>query len=294
MLLVRYRREHGGAPEVGVLEGAVVRQVEVAGIGALLRLSAMEIRERLARAGEMVAVSDVSLLAPIDGRMEVWAAGVTYERSRSARMEESVSADVYDHVYGAPRPELFFKAAAWRVVTDGDPVGVRSDSLLNVPEAELAAVANSDGEIVGWTVCNDMSSRSIEGENPLYLPQAKVYAGSCALAAGVRPAWEVDTAALAINLEVRRGGTVAWAGGVNTDQLRRSPAELVRYLFAGEQFPDGVVLSTGTGIVPGMDFGLVDSDEVIVNVELVGTLRNVVKVGKEYFSWLATSQPKLA
>jgi len=289
MLLVRYRREHGGGPEVGVLEGGVVRHVEAAGIGALLRLSAVEIRERLESVREPVAVSDVSLLAPLDGRMEVWAAGVTYERSRSARMEESTTADVYDHVYGARRPELFFKAVAWRVVTDGEPVGLRSDSHLNVPEAELAAVANAYGEIVGWTVCNDMSSRSIEGENPLYLPQAKVFAGSCALATGIRPAWEIETAALNISLEVRRGGTVAWAGSVNTDQLRRTPTELISYLFAGEQFPEGVVLSTGTGIVPGMDFGLVDGDEVIVTVDRVGALRNVVRVGKEYFTWLATS-----
>jgi len=289
MLLVRYLRGGNSDPEVGVVDGTGVRRVDVAGIGALLRLPATEIRARLEQAGEVIDGSDVTLLAPIDGRMEVWAAGVTYARSRQARMEESSMADVYSLVYDADRPEIFFKAAAWRVVGDGDPIAIREDSPLNVPEAELAAVANAAGEIVGWTVCDDVSSRSIEGANPLYLPQAKVYAGSCALAGGIRPAWEVDTGALGIRLEVRRDGEAAWTGAVNTDQLRRTPTELVSYLFAAEQFPDGVVISTGTGIVPEMDFTLHEGDEVVIAIDEVGVLRNVVRIGKEPFAWLAAS-----
>ena len=153
------------------------------------------------------------LLPPIDGGTEVWAAGVTYARSRSAREEESSVSRVYELVYEADRPELFFKSVAWRVVTDGEPIGIRQDSDVNVPEAELALVVNAAGETVGYTVCNDVSSRSIEGENPLYLPQAKMYAGSCALASGIRPAWEVtDPGRLGIELEVSRAGGTGLAG----------------------------------------------------------------------------------
>ena len=139
-----------------------------------------------------VPVDGLEFLPPLDGRGEVWCAGVTYERSRGARMEESTEQSVYDKVYTADRPELFQKAPAWRVVTDGEPVGIRVDSGHDVPEPELAVVANSHGEIVGFTVCNDMSSRSIEGVNPLYVPQAKLFAGGCALATGIRPVWEVE------------------------------------------------------------------------------------------------------
>jgi 2-dehydro-3-deoxy-D-arabinonate dehydratase len=136
-------------------------------------------------------------------------------------------------------------------------------------------------------VCNDVSSRSIEGENPLYLPQAKVYAGSCALATGIRPAWELDISRLSIDLDVTRDGVTVWAGQVDTGQIRRPPSELVHYLYAEEQFPDGAVLSTGTGIVPGMEFGLADGDEVTVSIDGIGALRNVVRTGKPSFAWLA-------
>jgi 2-dehydro-3-deoxy-D-arabinonate dehydratase len=287
MFLVRYQYGESGAPFVGVLEGPEVRRVDAPGIGALLSLPIAEIRERLECAADPVPVADVTLRAPIDGRMEVWAAGVTYARSRDARMEESTTADVYSLVYDADRPELFFKAVAWRVVTDGEPIAIRGDSPLNVPEAELAVVANADGDIVGWTVSDDVSSRSIEGANPLYLPQAKVYAGSCALATGIRPAWEVATDALNVFLEVRRGGVMAWSGTINTERLRRPPSELLSYLFAGDQFPEGVILSTGTGIVPEMDFALQEGDEVLITIDEVGTLRNSVRVGKASFAWLA-------
>jgi 2-dehydro-3-deoxy-D-arabinonate dehydratase len=276
VLLIRYRRRGKSDPEVGALEGARIRVVDADGIGGLLRHSIEEIRALVTGTGEEIALADVTLLAPVDGRMEVWAAGVTYARSRQARMEESATGDVYSRVYDAERPELFFKALPWRVVTDGEPIAVRRDSPLNVPEAELAAAVTAGGEIAGWTVCNDVSSRSIEGANPLYLPQAKVYAGSCALAAGIRPAWEVDAGALVIDIEVTRDGVATWSGRVGTDQLRRSPAGLVAHLYAEQPFPDGAILSTGTGIVPGMEWSLSDGDIVTISIDGVGRLRNPV------------------
>jgi 2-dehydro-3-deoxy-D-arabinonate dehydratase len=245
-----------------------------------------------APAGESQAIEDVMLLPPIDGRTEVWAAGVTYERSRTAREEESSVAHVYELVYEADRPELFFKSVAWCVVTDNEPVAIRSDSELNVPEAELALVINAHGEIIGYTVCNDMSSRTIEGENPLYLPQAKLYAGSCALATGIRPAWEVPHPDnLGITLTVTREGTTAWLGSTNTSAMRRKPDELVTWLCAEESFPAGVILSTGTGLVPEMDFNLHLGDVVSIVIEQIGTLTNTVLTGKDSFSWLTASMP---
>jgi 2-dehydro-3-deoxy-D-arabinonate dehydratase len=234
----------------------------------------------------------VTLLPPADGRMEVWAAGVTYHRSREARLEESGGADFYQKVYEADRPEVFFKSVPWRVVTDGEPIAIRRDSPLNVPEAELAIVVNSAAEIVGYTVGNDMSSRAIEGENPLYLPQAKIYAGACALAPGIRPAWEVDPGDLAISLRITRGDGVAWSGRTSTSQLERPLQSLVDCLFAEEQFPDGAIISTGTGIVPEMDFTLRPGDVVSIEIEEAGTLTNRVVAGKTAFGWLADGSPR--
>jgi len=183
---------------------------------------------------------------------------------------------------------LFFKSVAWRVVTDGEPVSLRGDSALNVPEAELAVVANGEGEIVGYTACNDMSSRSIEGENPLYLPQAKIYTGSCALATGIRPAWEVgDPLDLGIELTVTREGERAWQGRSSTASMVRTPEDLVGWLFREQSFPDGVILSTGTGIVPEMAFSLRPGDVVTIAIEQVGRLANPVVEGKEGFDWLS-------
>ena len=190
--------------------------------------------------------------------MEVWAAGVTYERSRAARMAESEqSADIYDRVYAAERPELFFKSAAWRVSGPGEPVSVRSDSSIDVPEPELAVVLNADGAATGYTICNDMSSRSIEGQNPLYLPQAKTYAGSCALGPWIVPAWELpDPYALTIELTISRDGEVAWAGTAATSTLHRKIDELAAWLFRENDFPAGAILSTGTSLVPELPFTL--------------------------------------
>lgn len=289
MHLVRYRLP-GGRPQVGVRAGETVAPVAgVTTMAALLRLTADDLRSHLDAAGEFaVPVGEAELLAPLDGLAEVWCAGVTYERSRGARMEESTEQSVYDRVYSAPRPELFPKAPAWRVVTDGEPIGIRDDSGHDVPEPELAVVANSRGEIVGYTICNDVSSRSIEGENPLYIPQAKVFAGGCALATGIRPAWEVgDPTKLTIDLVIRRDGAEVFTGTTSTDKLVRKLQDLIDVLFAPNEFPDGVVLATGTGIVPELDFALRSGDVVEISISELGTLTNTVEVGRAPFAFLA-------
>lgn len=288
MHLVRYLLP-GQRPQVGVRTGDTVAPVSgVATMAELLRLSAEEFRRATDRRGDGVPVAEVTLLPPLDGRGEVWCAGVTYERSRGARMEESTEQSVYDRVYSAPRPELFPKSPAWRLVTDGEQIGIRADSGHDVPEPELAIVANSRGEIVGFTICNDVSSRSIEGENPLYIPQAKVFAGGCALATGIRPAWEVaDPKNLTIDLTIRRDGADVFTGTTSTKQLIRELQDLIDVLFAGNDFPDGVVLATGTGIVPELDFALRAGDEVAISISEVGTLTNTVAVGREPFAFLA-------
>jgi 2-dehydro-3-deoxy-D-arabinonate dehydratase len=289
--VVRYIDRVEQAVRVGVRKDGTVQPIAVRDLSELLARSASDWPGLLESAsGERRAVGDVILLPPIDGKTEVWAAGVTYERSRSARQEESSVAQVYELVYQADRPELFFKSVAWRVVTDLEPVAIRNDSELNVPEAELALVINAFGEIVGYTVCNDMSSRTIEGENPLYLPQAKLYAGSCALATGIRPAWEVpEPGDLGIDLTVTRDGSTAWHGSTSTRAMYRKPEELVAWLFAEESFPAGVILSTGTGLVPEMDFSLRLGDVVRIVIDEVGTLTNTVLTGKDSFSWLTDS-----
>jgi 2-dehydro-3-deoxy-D-arabinonate dehydratase len=220
------------------------------------------------------------VLAPIGGQ-EVWAAGVTYTRSRDARVAESGTPDPYERVYAAERPELFFKAAPGRVRGPGEPVGIRGDSGWDVPEPELAVVADSGGRIVGYANGNDMSSRSIEGENPLYLPQAKIYTGSCALGPCLATPDEVPgLASLLISLRVVRGGAEAVADTVKVADLHRQPAELVRWLFRALEFPVGVVLLTGTAIVPPPAFTLRAGDEVINATTGLGELRNVVEVVK--------------
>jgi 2-dehydro-3-deoxy-D-arabinonate dehydratase len=288
MHLVRYLLP-GQRPQPGVRTGDTVAPVRgVATMAELLRLTVEELRSATGDLGDGVPVADVTLLPPLDGRGEVWCAGVTYERSRGARMEESTEQSVYDRVYSAPRPELFPKSPAWRLVTDGEQIGIRADSGHDVPEPELAIVANSRGQLVGFTVCNDVSSRSIEGENPLYIPQAKVFAGGCALATGIRPAWEVaDPKNLTIDLAIRRDGADVFTGTTSTKQLVRELQDLVDVLFAANEFPDGVILATGTGIVPELDFALRAGDEVAISISEVGTLTNTVAVGREPFAFLA-------
>src|SRR5262249_6292735 len=221
------------------------------------------------------------VLAPIDGQTEVWAAGVTYKRSEEARVEESATPDIYSRVYRAERPELFFKANARRVAGPEAPISVRSDSTWDVPEPEVAVVVNAFGEIVGYTIGNDVSSRSIEGENPLYLPQAKVYAGCCALGPGVTPAWEVaDPYALGIRMRIERGGRSHWEGETSMREFARRLEDLVAYLFREDTFPDGVILSTGTALVPESPFTLESGDVVTIEIDELGTLRNPVVRGK--------------
>ena len=218
------------------------------------------------------------LLPPI-GSQEVWAAGVTYYRSRNARMEESKSAgggDFYDRVYSATRPELFFKAMPHSVVGQGGKVAIRDDAKWSVPEPELALFITPSGNVAGYTVGNDMSSRDIEGENPLYLPQAKVYDRSCALGPCLLLADEPLPVATEIALEIRRGATVAFSGATTLKEMKRNPEELVRYLYRNHSFPYGCFLLTGTGIVPPDSFTLQAGDEIHITIPPIGTLVNMV------------------
>jgi len=285
--IVRYADRTDGTPHVGIRVSNGVAPLEVDSMSALLSMSLSDIRGLVEATNESLVPADALIaLPPADGLMEVWAAGVTYSRSKEARVEESSQSDVYDKVYKAERPELFFKALPWRVVTDGEPIAIRRDSTLNVPEPELAIVVNAGCEIVGYTICNDVSSRIIESENPLYLPQAKMYAGSCALASGVRPSWDVNLADLTISMLIERNGKSIWEGSSSTSYLRRSPQELVDYIFREEQFPHGVIISTGTGIVPELSFSLSAGDIVSIAIAEIGVLRNPVVDGKPSMAWL--------
>ena len=219
-----------------------------------------------------------TLLAPVQGQ-EVWAAGVTYLISRSARNEESGGHDFYDRVYDADRPELFFKTAPGRVRGPGGQIGVRADSGWDVPEPELALVVNAGAEIVGYTIGNDVSSRSIEGENPLYLPQAKTYRGSCALGPCLVPVAEApDPAEMEIRLAIARDGDQVFEDSTQVALLKRGPEELVDWLFRAQDFPVGVVLLTGTSIVPAQEFTLRAGDEVRIAITGLGEHVNTVEV----------------
>ena len=217
-------------------------------------------------------------LAPI-GSQEVWAAGVTYYRSRNARMEESKSAgggDFYDRVYSATRPELFFKSTPHRVVGSGANVAIRSDARWSVPEPELTLCITPSGKIVGYTIGNDMSSRDIEGDNPLYLPQAKVYDRSCALGPCLLIADEALPPSTEIAIEIRRAGESAFSGTTTLAEMKRDPKELVEYLYRDNSFPRGCFLMTGTGVVPPDSFTLRAGDEIRIQIAPIGTLVNTV------------------
>ncbi|MGN9909031.1 fumarylacetoacetate hydrolase family protein [Phytohabitans sp. LJ34] len=258
---------------------AVSHDGALRGLGAtladLLALPLAEARARYEAAAE--PMDGARSLAPVDAQ-EVWAAGVTYQRSREGRREESGHAALYDHVYSSSRPEIFFKATAARVVGDGEPVGIRADSGWDVPEAEVGLVVNAAGEVFGYTVGNDVSSRSIEGENPLYLPQAKVYTRSCALGPAIVPVWEAGPGPFPVSVRVERDGAEAWAAQTSTARLARTHDDLVSWLTRALDFPAGVVLLTGTGVVPDRDFTLRAGDVVTIDVGGVGTLRNPVTV----------------
>ncbi len=235
-------------------------------------------RARAAITKNSTPFDPASVVAPI-GNQEVWAAGVTYYRSRNARMEESKDAgggSFYDRVYAAERPELFFKATGRRVVGPRSPVRIRSDAKWSVPEPELTLLINPTGAIVGYTIGNDMSSRDIEGENPLYLPQAKVYDGSCALGPCILLSADLLDKSTNIKLEVARQGKIVFAGSTSLAELKRDPQELAKFLFRDNSFPQGAFLMTGTGIVPGDDFSLARGDAIRIDIEGIGTLENHV------------------
>ncbi|CAB4533792.1 unannotated protein [freshwater metagenome] len=220
-----------------------------------------------------------TLAAPIAPEIELWGAGVTYLRSRDARKEESGVPDVYQRVYEADRPELFFKSTAVRARGTGAKIGIRYDSAASVPEPEVAIFINKHREIIGYGICNDVTSRSIEGENPLYLSQAKIYIGSTSLGPDITPSWLAPAAQeMTIKAKILRGASTTWEAQTSLGQLNRTLEDLVDYLFRCQDFPHGVILSTGTGIVPPMDIALAAGDIVEIDVAGVGVLTNTVEV----------------
>jgi 2-dehydro-3-deoxy-D-arabinonate dehydratase len=295
MQLVRFFHPKVGAA-VGVLRNDVVCDVTeaVGSVAVWLRGSVGRVADAIAELGAAADVAvrtfpavlfdqppapDVPHWLPAADEQDVWAAGVTYERSRAARQEEAQDGgDVYARVYTAQRPELFFKAKGSWVVGQWGQVGIRRDATWNVPEPELALVINPVMEIVGVTVGNDMSSRDIEGENPLYLPQAKMYTASCALAPGILlRQMDEHWPALDIHLRIERDGQEVFSGSTSTQKIRRTPRELADYLGRSLAFPQGAVLLTGTGIVPPESFTLAAGDVVTIAIDGVGTLINTVK-----------------
>ena len=295
MKLCRYWLPDSG-PTLGLVDGSLVYNLADADaetFGSFSRMLGLENlpdrAERAAarirsRAGLLWNDLDVApdvrkphLLAPVT-KQEVWAAGVTYLRSREARMEESAGGgSFYDKVYYSDRPELFLKGTSNRVAGPNAAIRIRKDSRWNVPEPELALLLGPAGSLVAFTAGNDVSSRDIEGENPLYLPQAKVYKGSCALGPAFVLADSVpDVQALIIELRIRRGSTIPFEGSARVAQMKRTLKDLVSYLFREQEFPYGVLLLTGTGIVPPDDFTLMPGDIVEITIPEIGTLRNPV------------------
>ena len=277
------------APGSGVRIGLIVKDGSVMDLTSAGVQSIKELVERADLTGELLRLSSavntqhpvdrVRLLTPVESQ-EVWAAGVTYLRSKQARMVESeFSASAYDRVYDAVRPEIFFKSMPEKVVSPNEAVGIRQDAKWNVPEPELALVLNSAGKLVGFTIGNDMSSRDIEGENLLYLPQAKIYTGSCAVGPWVVVGvTEEDVRQWTIHLEIRRNGGSVFEGEVRVDQIKRGFSELAEYLFRSQKFPSGAVLLTGAGIVPDDTFTLAANDVVRITISGIGTLENPVAV----------------
>jgi 2-dehydro-3-deoxy-D-arabinonate dehydratase len=241
-----------------------------------MHLTLAELKATVAQASTEITGT---LAAPISPEIELWGAGVTYLRSRDARKEESGVPDVYQLVYEADRPELFFKSTAVRARGTNALIGIRYDSEASVPEPEVAIYINKHREIIGYAICNDVTARSIEGENPLYLSQAKIYVGSTSLGPDITPSWLAPAKdAMAIKAKIVRGGSVPWEAETSLGQLNRTLEDLVDYVFRCQDFPHGLILSTGTGIVPPMDVSLEAGDIVEINVAGVGTLTNTVEV----------------
>ena len=282
MRLVRHRRPDERV-EIAVRDADAIRPLAGAGVLAdLLHAPDPVAAVNQFSISEPLPHAAVELLPPID-RQEVWAAGVTYLRSKTAREEESASAggaSFYDRVYSAARPELFFKATPRRVVGPDRPIRVRTDSRWTVPEPELALVISPEMKIVGYAIGNDVSARDIEGENPLYLPQAKIYRQSCALGPCVTLAAAMPPRdSVRIRLTVTRAAAVAFQGETGLDRMARPLADLVDWLGRENEFPDGVILLTGTGVVPPDDFTLQAGDMVTITIDGIGTLTNPVVVG---------------
>jgi 2-dehydro-3-deoxy-D-arabinonate dehydratase len=285
MKICRFRSPTHPFARIGVsLDDVTLHDLESAGIQRLTDIldhptPADFVRSILGKSLRTLPVTDVALLSPVENQ-EVWAAGVTYLRSKKARMEESdFSATAYDRVYEADRPEIFFKSMPAKVVGPGGQVGIRKDAKWNVPEPELALVLNKRHELVGYTIGNDMSSRDIEGENLLYLPQAKVYDGACAAGPWiVLGTSEADARQWSIEIQIVRGGVCQFEGSTSLSNIRRSFAELIEYLCRSQTFPQGALLLTGTGVVPPNDFTLAGGDEVTITVSGIGTLKNVVTI----------------
>ena len=279
-----------GECQVGVLEKQDVRLLDLSQVDHCRNVSdILHAPDPLGLAkflidqeAEPVALDSVKLLAPID-HQEVWAAGVTYKRSQVARMEESDSgASHYDKVYSADRPELFFKANPARVAGPGEPVRVRFDSHWSVPEPELMLVVSPEGKLVGYTVGNDMSARDIEGENPLYLPQAKLYNQCCALGPCILiPEEPLDRPNTEIILTIERGHSLAFQGRTNLGEMVRDFEDLIGWLFRDNEFPNGAFLLTGTGVVPPDEFTLENGDLVHIEITGIGTLTNPVVKGEQ-------------
>jgi 2-dehydro-3-deoxy-D-arabinonate dehydratase len=271
-----YRSRHGVVTEHA---GSVYRLNTSSWDDLVAREDLLDYLGRAIRETEPSAAGALHDVLPPIGSQEVWAAGVTYYRSRNARMEESKGAgggDFYDRVYSATRPELFFKGSAHRVVGPEAKVAIRDDASWSVPEPELTLFVTPRGKIAGYTIGNDMSSRDIEGENPLYLPQAKVYDRSCALGPCLLVQDEPLPAATEIALEIRRGGAVAFSGATTLKEMKRKPEELVEYLYRNNSFPHGCFLLTGTGVVPPDGFTLRLGDEIRITIPPIGTLVNTV------------------
>ncbi len=284
MKLCRFALPASPAPRVGLIENQEVLDLSAAGIASLAALMECPALPGLLNTLRQAPLprhplDSIRLLAPVD-QQEVWAAGVTYLRSKKARMEESdFSASAYDRVYEAPRPELFFKSMPQKVSGPGDIVGIRSDARWNVPEPELALVFNSRLELVGFTAGNDMSSRDIEGENLLYLPQAKMYRAACALGPCIRVAAdEAEARSWTIGVQILRLGSEVFAGETSIDQIKRSFTELAGWLGRSQEFPSGAILLTGTGVVPANEFTLAAGDVVRIRISGIGLLENTVQV----------------
>ncbi len=252
-------------------------------LSQLLKMNNVEARKYIEAASKKVSSNaHFEHLAPIDENQEVWACGVTYLRSKVGRMEESDLPDLYSRVYDAARPEIFFKSSGWRAVGNKEAVGIRADSGWDVPEGEVGLVVNAHGEIFGYVIGNDMSSRSIEGENALYLPQAKCYEKSCALGPYIVPAWEIDEAVFPIKVSIMRAGAEVFVGESSSAQMKRNFPELVEWLFKTLPMPEGAIVLTGTGVVPDSSFTLHVGDIVDISIQGLGTLSNhVVSVGSK-------------